>query len=728
MLCKLAVGNVRRAGRDYLVYLLTLSLAVTVFYAFNTISMQTDIAGVSNKGVGQLMGNLIGGLTVFLGAVMGFLMVYANNFIMKRRKKEFGLYQVLGMSRGQVARIMTLETAVVSGMALVLGLLAGIALSWLMTFFTASMFKTQVANFRFFVSPGAMLMTVSCLLAIFLVSLVFNLRVVARAKVIDLMSAGRVNEAIKTRNPWLSAIVFVAGAVLVGVSYARLLHDGLPVMLDDPNATTTFGITTAMVVVGTVLLFFGLSGFLLRALQTMRGLYWRGLNMFTLRQLAAKVNTVSASMAVIAMVLFLAMISVTSGMAMASWLSDSIAASTPADYSRTLYYYTQQQVDYLRASSANAHGDDYAAPAEPVDMQAAMRATDVGPDGQPFDMARVCDAIVQVNTYASYGRGETADSAALTIQKLADAAGTKAPEALRALGDPDMLAVMGESDYNAYRALRGLEPIDLGQDGYLITSDVGGSLKEAYDAAMSKGVTIELGGRTLRPAAGAVDRSASAIADAPNSNTGTVVVPDAVIRDAGLTPLMSYLLANYRDDVSAADAETYMTTRRIYGGVVTDALGREVGSWGAEATSAVIIDSFNNTNALISFLAIYIGFVLVVACGAILAIQQLSGVADASRNYRVLSELGTPTRQIRRSMLAQQAVFFCFPLVVGFAHSLVALSVVIDLVLLLGGFSIGATTGLAVAIFVVAYGGYFLLTYLMSSTILRDAIRSRHRA
>ena len=203
MLCKIALGNVRRVGKDYLVYLLTLTLAVTVFYAFNTISLQVDIAGVTeqNSGMGDLLGGIINGLTLFLAFVMGFLMVYANNFIMKRRKKEFGLYQVLGMSRGQVARIMALETFFVSLVSLVLGLVLGVGLSQLMVFFTASLFKTQIANFHFFFSFGAFMITVGCLLAIFLVTLVFNLRVVARAKIIDLMSASRQNENIKVRNP-----------------------------------------------------------------------------------------------------------------------------------------------------------------------------------------------------------------------------------------------------------------------------------------------------------------------------------------------------------------------------------------------------------------------------------------------------------------------------------------------------------------------------------------------
>ena len=315
MLCKLAWGNVRRAGKDYLVYLLTLTLAVSVFYAFNTISIQVDFVSME-EALSQLLGGIFSGLTLFLAAVMGFLMVYANGFIMKRRKKEFGLYQVLGMSRGQVARVMALETAIVSGAALVLGILFGVGVSQLMTFFTASIFKTQIANFHFFFSMQAFTLTVGCLLVIFLVTLAFNLLVVGRTSIIDLMSAGRKNEAIKTRNPMLSAVIFVLGAVLIGVAYYRLLRDGLPV--DAPAnemdaAMAQFSLTTGIVVAGTILLFFGLSGFLLRVLQSAKGLYWRGLNMFTLRQLSAKVNTVSFSMAMISMILFLAITSVTGG-------------------------------------------------------------------------------------------------------------------------------------------------------------------------------------------------------------------------------------------------------------------------------------------------------------------------------------------------------------------------------------------------------------------------------
>ena len=97
-----------------------------------------------------------------------------------------------------------------------------------------------------------------------------------------------------------------------------------------------------------------------------------------------------------------------------------------------------------------------------------------------------------------------------------------------------------------------------------------------------------------------------------------------------------------------------------------------------------------------------------------------------SKNCRILSELGTSRHEIMRSVLVQQAIFFVFPLVMGVAHSLVALQVVIEIVALFGGMSIGGTVGMTCSIFLLCYGGYFLVTYLMSKGIVSDAIRVRH--
>lgn len=732
MLCKLAWGNVRRAGRDYLVYLLTLTLGVTVFYAFNTISMQVDIAGIDEKGLAQVMGSMLGDLTYFLAGVMAFLMVYANNFIMKRRKKEFGLYQVLGMGRGRVATIMALETVIVSVVAFVAGIVLGVGLSQLMTFFTASLFKTQIANFHFFFSVHAFNLTLACMLVMFALTLLLNLRAVRRTKLIELMGAERRNESIKTRNPWIAIAIFAVGVVLVGVAYYRLLRDGFPLTATDSKlqeAMSQFGITTAMVTVGTFALFWGLSGMLIKLLQSLRSVYWRGLNMFTVRQLAAKVNTVCFSMGVIAMLLFLAITSVTCGMSIANVMNENLERYNPVDVSQTYVYYTPDTFDYYK---------EYVNPSDEADrMVLADTTVDLYPawhgkgksagnndeTGKKVNIADVAGEHVQIDSYLSYPLGGSDPS--VTPSEMCKTMGEKLPKAFGGSNADAMgLFVTPASQYNKLRQMMGEEPVSIGRDQYLLTCDMGGELVELYTKYMAGGHALTLGGHTLKPATDKSDEDTAAIANsAMGSNPGTVVVADELLSQLNLQPYSSSLLVNYKQGMDTTEADESIKYT-LLDNLLVD--GKEPGVWGTFITRSEMYTQAAQMNGLISYLAIYIGFVLVVACAAILSIQQLSNVADGSRSYRVLAQIGCDDRQIRHSVMAQQAVFFLFPLAVGLAHSFVGLKVIIELVSIFGNMSIGGTVGLTCAIFLAAYGGYFLVTYLMSAGMVQAAIATRY--
>lgn len=738
MLCKLAWGNVRRAGRDYLVYLLTLTLGVTVFYAFNTISMQVDIAGIDEEGLAQVMGSILGDLTYFLAGVMAFLMVYANNFIMKRRKKEFGLYQVLGMGRGRVATIMALETVIVSVVAFVAGIVLGVGLSQLMTFFTASLFKTQIANFHFFFSMHAFNLTLACMLVMFVLTLLLNLRAVRRTKLIELMGAERRNESIKTRNPWIAIAIFAVGAVLVGVAYYRLLRDGFPLTATDSKlqeAMNQFGITTAMVTVGTFALFWGLSGMLIKLLQSLRGVYWRGLNMFTVRQLAAKVNTVCFSMGVIAMLLFLAITSVTCGMSIANVMNENLERYNPVDVSQTYVYYTPDTLDYYKGYINPSEADRMVLADSTVDLYSAWHGDPWHGDrkGKSADnndetvkkvnIADVAGEHVQIDSYLSYPFGGSNPS--VTPSEMCKIMGEKLPKALGGSNADAMgLFVTPASQYNKLRQMMGEEPVSIGRDQYLLTCDMGGELGDLYTKYMAGGHTLTLGGHELKPATDKSDKDTAAIANsAMGSNPGTVVVADELLSQLNLQPYSSSLLVNYKQGMDTTEADESIKYT-LLDNLLVD--GKEPGSWGIFITRSEMYTQAAQMNGMISYLAIYIGFVLVVACAAILSIQQLSNVADGSRSYRVLAQIGCDDRQIRHSVMAQQAVFFLFPLAVGLAHSFVALKVIIELVSTFGDMSIGGTVGLTCAIFLAAYGGYFLVTYLMSAGMVQAAIATRY--
>ena len=546
------------------------------------------------------------------------------------------------------------------------------------------------------------------------------------------MGAERRNESIKTRNPWIAIAIFAVGVVLVGVAYYRLLRDGFPLTATDSKlqeAMNQFGITTAMVTVGTFALFWGLSGMLIKLLQSLRGVYWRGLNMFTVRQLAAKVNTVCFSMGVIAMLLFLAITSVTCGMSIANVMNENLERYNPVDVSQTYVYYTPDTLDYYKEYVNPSDEADRMVPADTtVDLYPAWHGRDSSADnndetGKKVDIADVAGEHVQIDSYLSYPFGSSNPS--VTPSEMCKIMGEKLPKAFGGSNADTMgLFVTPASQYNKLRQMMGEEPVHIGHDQYLLTCDMGGELVDLYTKYMAGGHALTLGGHTLKPATDKSDEDTAAIANsAMGSNPGTVVVADELLSQLNLQPYSSSLLVNYKQGMDTTEADESIKYT-LLDDLLVD--GKKPGSWGTFITRSEMYTQAAQMNGLISYLAIYIGFVLVVACAAILSIQQLSNVADGSRSYRVLAQIGCDDRQIRHSVMAQQAVFFLFPLAVGLAHSFVALKVIIELVSIFGNMSIGGTVGLTCAIFLAAYGGYFLVTYLMSAGMVQAAIATRY--
>ena len=310
MLVKLAFANVRKSARDFAVYFFTLVLGVAVFYAFNSIadssavqSLPTDVSEVV-----QLLSDIIAGVSVFIAIVLGFLVLYANAFLIRRRRAEFGMYLTLGMGKGDLLKISACETLIVGTASLAVGLLAGVALSQALTCLCLSMMAQPVEGVTLSFSTKAFTMTVATFAAIFAVSMFWNSAHLAKSKLIDLLAGSRKNDKPRLRNLPLSFALFIVSLCIIGYSYSMLLRTGL--LSDDMSNLL---IETILVSVGTMLFFFSLSGFLLKAAQMAKPLYLRGLNMFFLRQLASRINSTFVSMSVIAMTLFLALTSVCGG-------------------------------------------------------------------------------------------------------------------------------------------------------------------------------------------------------------------------------------------------------------------------------------------------------------------------------------------------------------------------------------------------------------------------------
>lgn len=692
MLARLALGNVRKSLADFGVYFLTVMLGVAVFYAFNSMTAQQGVLAFSETQdkMFELLGMVIGGVSVFIAFVLVFLVVYANGFLIKRRKREFGVYLTLGMSSGDVVRIVALESLIVGAASLAVGLAVGVGLSQLLLQLTSALFKADVAaagGFAFVFSADALVKTAVVFAAIFLVAALLNARTVARAKLIDLLHAGSKNEEMKLKSLPLSLALFAVSLVLIGVSYKLLIDNGL--MEPSPE----FAAATVLVCVGTVLFFYALSGFLLKLVQMIKPLYLRGLNMFTLRQLNAKVNTTFASLSVVCLVLFLAITSVCGGIGIRNAIEGSLDKGTSysASVSTSFGSYTAE-TGYvpaeLGAFGAFAEQQGY-------DMAAGLRASVDAVGAGDFDA--VAPRTVQVDLVVDPADGLVMDDVERAIGLvLADYAGASINSGYGVY--PVYLATL--SQVNAALELAGKPALELGPGECAVFSDsdiTGGFYRDVVE----RGTELTVGGRDLRVA----EFRGDSLQTTPfPMNTGTLVVPDEAVPEGAriLQSILNVQCGSDEDEVA-------------FGEMMDAVAGSDnPGTWPVtlSMTRAEVFDQSISLSTIVAYLAIYLGFVLVIACAAILAIQQLSDASDNAQRYGLLRKLGAPERMIDGALFVQVLVYFLSPLLLAVAHSSCALVVVTDVVAVFGHLDITSMALACAGAFLAVYGVYFAVTYL----------------
>lgn len=700
MLPKIALGNVRKSLRDFSVFFITLVFGVCAFYAFASINDQTAVINLTeqqSEAVSAVM-RMLSSVSVFVAVILGFLVVYANRFLVRRRKREFGIYLTLGMGRAQVAAIMVMETLTVGVAALVVGLVLGVLLSQVMMYVTANLFEATIPGFAFVFSPGAALSTLACYAAIFALSLLLNVREVSRYRLIDLINADKVSEKVKARSLPVCVVLFLVSLVLMGVAYRTLLENG--VMSDK------FGQATALVSVGTALFFFSVSGFLLRFLQGRPGVYLRGLNAFTLRQLNSRVNTAWVSITLVCAMLFVAICGVCTGFSVSRGISDALEKGSPYDasinaYPRGLMIAGMDDADYdLPEVNEEAASDGF-------DMVAAMRR-------KVSDWDDIVSATAQVNQYMPSGAqgGISQRWAYETTSYATDATLDEV------LGQNDSrFAFVRVSQYNALRALLGEKPVELGRDECLVWSDFT-PLDGFWEAFIDQHPGFEALGTTLHPRGMAHETLCNTSAA---SVTGALVVPDEVLPD-DLVPAKTSLDVTYSGSVDECEQRFQDACEAACG--PADSRGVEAWPVCFMETRQAMADSTVGLTVVTTYLAIYIGLILLISCASVLSIQQLSAVADDVSRYRVLAELGAEPAQIRGALMVQVGVYFVFPLVVAVCHAACALTSINGLISLATGFDVSNALVATVCFVVALYGGYFLLTYQTSKAmVLRPALR-----
>ena len=696
MLFKLSIRNMKKSFKDYAIYFLTLVLGVAIFYMFNSLDSQQAMLQVSQstRDMISLMIELLGMISVFIAIVLGFLIVYANNFLVNRRKREFGIYMTLGMGRRQISTIILFETILVGILSLVVGIFIGVFASQFMSILVAKLFEADMTEFTFVFSKDACIKTCIYFAVMYLAVIIFNTLTISRYKLINLLTAVRKNEKVKIKNPVISILVFIISAVILGYAYYLVTGGVRELQTGDELLKPIL-----MGIVGTIGIFWSLSGFILRVIQSRKSIYLKGTNMFVLRQLNNKINTNVVSMTVICLMLFMTISVLSSSLSIKSALDSQLDRFTPVDLN--LY-----KTAYLPESYVSSYSGKTIYNTE-EQIEDSRHPVSYTLETNGYDMNNLKD-IIELPIYA------------LPEWTLADSLGdyyetTKSQYPMLTYDISE--SIIKISDYNKIAELYGEEQYTLNDDEYIVLCNYE-QMIEIRNQTLSTNSNIEINGKTYHSKYNECKDGFIFIATT-EINAGIILVPDSFEIKAEDTE--QYLLvANYNAETEEGKQEIENT---LIGSGDTEFFEnvREKGIDLDGSSKISITESSKGLATIIIFIAIYLGIVFLIASSAILALKQLTESSDNKQRYTILRKIGCDEKMINGALFRQIFIFFMMPLVLAMIHSIFGIKFILSMLEVLASPDELLPSVIVTAVIIGAiYGVYLLATYLGSKNIIKE--------
>lgn len=684
MLFKISLKNIRKSLKDYTVYFFTLILGVAIFYVFNAIDSQSVMLDVRENmmDIIKLMNDMLSGVSVFVSCILGFLIIYASRFLIKRRNKEFGIYLTLGMSKRKISAILFFETLLIGIVSLVAGLVIGTILSQFMSVIVANMFDADMTKFKFIFSMKACVKTLIYFAIMYVLVMIFNTFSISRCKLIDLLNAGKKTEKVTMKNPIICTIVFVIGVGILSYAYWMVTR-GVRTL----NTFDKIGIPIALGCVATFLIFWSVSGFMIRIFTSIKSVYYKGVNSFVLRQFCSKINTTVFSTTVICIMLFITISVLSAALSMKDSLSKDLDSMCPVDVQLAKYSYDAMSEAYATSQDMNEKDREML-----EDSKLSIIET---LNNSGFDAQKYFKDVVEYNIY----------NTGLTVK---DTLGDINTDDYQFMADT-IMPVMTIGDYNSVARLYGNSTYELNDDEYIIVADYK-NMVMIRNQALKKGITLSVNGKEYKPRYNECKDGFVQIG-VQNMNDGILVVPDNAVKPQQVRNMG--LSADYRADTKE---ERYSIETQLDNLMKNISFKKSFISWNSRIELA---ESSVGLGALVTFIALYLGIIFLISSAAILALRELSDSADNKERYGMLRKLGVDERMIDMALFKQIGIFFAFPLILALIHSVFGIKFINIILATMGMSSMAASIGLTLAFVAVIYGGYFLITYLCSRSIIR---------
>ncbi len=688
MLYKLSLKNIKKSIKDYVIYFFTLILGVAIFYVFNALDSQTVMMDVSSstQELIKLMMTMLSSVSIFVSFILGFLIIYASRFLIKRRNKEFGIYLTLGMSKRKISLILFFETLFIGIISLLVGLGLGVLLSQVMSLVVANMFEANLTKFTFVFSSAACVKTIIYFSIMYLIVMIFNTISISKCKLIDLLNGAKKTEKIKLKNPYLCIIIFIISCLVLGRAYYIVTHGFLTL-----QEVTDVMKPIIMGAVSTFFILWSLSGLILRIVQSLKKYYYKGLNSFTLRQFSNKINTTVFSTTIICLMLFITICLLSACLTIKNSMNANIRELAPADAMFTVnmnmdkYYEKYSDYGYNDFQIQNSH---YTA-------KEMFELFD-------FNITTYFKDYIEVNTYA------TPD---LTMNHTLGSKLNSIRTQFPFLAYDTMESIMKISDYNKVAKFYGIGEYSLNDDEYMIVADFK-SMVKIRDVALQNGEVIHLFGHTLKPKYntcqdGFLEMSSQHI------NTGIILVADNIVDEEYL--VQNHLIGNYK----TTDREKIIAIENNINKIDKDSKANEY-LLPSGSTRLAIREATTGLSAMVTFIGLYLGIIFLISSAAVLGLKELSESSDNKERFRMLRKIGTDEKLINKALFRQIAIFFMLPLILALIHSIFGIMFAVKVLEVFGNEQLLPSIITTAIVLVIIYGGYFLITYYSSKNIIKE--------
>ena len=512
-----------------------------------------------------------------------------------------------------------LETIWVGLISLGAGLLAGIGLSQLMSLAVSNLFQADVSRYEFVVSGKAVGKSILYFLLIYLVVMVFHTFSVSRARLVEFLTAGRKKEKNFLKNPVLCGLVFLGAAAILGIAYYN-------VTINQQAMTTEMDVLAQVFlgILGTFLVFWSLSGFLMAAAGKFRKLYYRRLHSFVAGELSNKLNSTVIACSVICLLIFMTI---------------------------CLLYAAIARKEYK---------DQEARKLAPVSISMSKEMTDSYSifdimESQEIPLEDFQD-LVSVYTY----RIPELTNEAATGQSHGE------EDPYGQLYDQTPVEVMKAGDYNKAARAYHMPEYKLEEDEYLIIANQEGSVWR-WNTGLSRQQEITVKGKTYHAREDTCQDGYLQMSYEP-WNQGILLLPDSVVLEEE-EQYKNYVMGDYRDKSKEFAWEMDQDFARR--------LNPEGSSYAPVqvTTQSDIYDDSIGTSAMYIFLGLYLGICFLISGSAVLALKILSDSADGREKYQILRKLGCEEKEIRRALRQQNGLLFLLPLALAIVHSVFGIQV-----------------------------------------------------